>query len=71
MPDDTIAALSSGALPAGIAVVRVSGGRARNALQSLAGAVPEPRRAVLRGFRDGEGRLLDRGLARLDNLRRQ
>ena len=59
---DTIAALSSGALPAGIAVVRVSGPAARHALRRLAGGVPEPRRAALRSLRDENGGLIDRGL---------
>src|SRR5215470_8988935 len=44
---DTIFALSSGRLPAAIAVVRVSGPRARDAILALAGRVPEPRRAAL------------------------
>ena len=59
---DTIFALSSGALPAGIAVVRVSGPRAAHALETLAGRLPEPRRAVTATLRDGAGELLDRGL---------
>lgn len=59
---DTIFALSSGQLPAGIAVVRISGPRAGQALQHLAGRIPAPRRAVLMEFRDG-AELLDRGLA--------
>lgn len=60
--DDTIAALSSGALPAGIAVLRVSGSQARLAMEQIAGGVPEPRRASLRTFRDGTGAPIDRGL---------
>lgn len=45
---DTIHALSSGALPAGIAVVRVSGPRAFAALAALSPAPVEARRATLR-----------------------
>ncbi|WP_279483133.1 tRNA uridine-5-carboxymethylaminomethyl(34) synthesis GTPase MnmE [Aureimonas sp. SK2] len=60
--DDTIAALSSGALPAGIAVLRVSGPGARLAMESAAGGVPEPRRASLRTFRNAVGAPIDRGL---------
>ncbi|KAB0679420.1 tRNA uridine-5-carboxymethylaminomethyl(34) synthesis GTPase MnmE [Aureimonas leprariae] len=60
---DTIAALSSGSLPSGVAVVRVSGTLARKALSRIAGSVPEARRASLRLLRDGEGTPLDRGLA--------
>jgi tRNA modification GTPase len=43
---DTIYALSSGRLPAAIAVVRMSGPRARIGLETLAGKLPEPRRAA-------------------------
>lgn len=59
---ETIFALSSGALPAGIAVVRVSGPAAGEALHALAGRVPEPRRAVTAILRDEQGQQLDRGL---------
>ncbi len=58
---DTIFALSSGALPAGIAVIRISGPQAFAAVTALAGRLPEPRRASLRTLRrDGEA--LDRAL---------
>ena len=59
---DTIFALSSGAPPAGIAVVRISGPRAFDAVQSLAGRIPPPRQAVLAALRDPGGELLDRAL---------
>ena len=59
---DTIFALSSGAPPAGIAVVRVSGPQSEAALFALGGPLPEPRRAVSRALRDHAGDLLDRGL---------
>ncbi|MCL4671539.1 MAG: tRNA uridine-5-carboxymethylaminomethyl(34) synthesis GTPase MnmE [Sphingomonadaceae bacterium] len=59
---DTIFALSSGAPPAGIAVVRVSGPEAGAALMALAGALPAPRRAVSRTLRDSAGEPLDRAL---------
>ncbi|WP_095013310.1 tRNA uridine-5-carboxymethylaminomethyl(34) synthesis GTPase MnmE [Tsuneonella mangrovi] len=59
---DTIFALSSGAPPAAIAVVRVSGARAHESIEALAGRVPEPRRAVATELRDGEGAPLDRAL---------
>ena len=58
---DTIFALSSGALPAGIAVVRVSGPQSGPALAVLAGHLPPPRRAVTATLRDG-GEMLDRAL---------
>ncbi|MCP1470139.1 tRNA modification GTPase [Sphingobium sp. OAS761] len=60
---DTIYALSSGAPPAGVAVIRVSGPGARNALQQLAGRVPAERRASLALLKDPRGGgLLDRAL---------
>jgi tRNA modification GTPase len=59
---DTIFALSSGAPPAGIAVIRVSGPAASDALRSLAGRLPEPRRAVMASLRDGAGDLLDQAM---------
>jgi tRNA modification GTPase len=59
---DTIFALSSGALPAGIAVVRVSGPQAIDSLRALAGRVPEARRAVTATLRDAAGDPLDRAL---------
>jgi tRNA modification GTPase len=60
---DTIFALSSGAPPAGIAVVRISGPGAGAALRALAGKALEPRRASYVRLRDGEGETLDRALA--------
>ena len=59
---DTIFALSSGAPPAGIAIVRVSGPAAGEALQALSGALPPARQARRAALRDGAGNLLDEGL---------
>ncbi|AJY45185.1 tRNA uridine-5-carboxymethylaminomethyl(34) synthesis GTPase MnmE [Martelella endophytica] len=59
---DTIYALSSGALPAGVAVVRISGPEAFAACQAIAGAVPQPRRARLMRLADAEGGAIDTGL---------
>ena len=59
---DTIFALSSGAPPAGIALIRVSGARAMATAERLAGALPPPRRAAHRRFHDPDGGLIDRGL---------
>ena len=59
----TIFALSSGAPPAGVAVVRISGPAVRFALETICGGVPEPRVASLRAIRRPEdGSVLDRGL---------
>jgi tRNA modification GTPase len=60
----TIFALSSGRPPAAIAVVRISGPRAGEALQALTGRMPEPRRAALARLRDPQnGEPLDEALA--------
>lgn len=58
----TIFALSSGAPPAGIAVIRVSGPQAGHVLRTLAGGLPEPRYASVRTLRDQAGSALDRAL---------
>ncbi len=60
---DTIFALSSGTPPAAIAVVRISGPLAGDALRALAGRSLPPRRAVAATLRDQAGAVLDRALA--------
>ena len=62
MTADTIVALSSGAPPAAIGVIRVSGPQAGEALLQLSGALPEPRKASLRSLRDAGGAVLDEAL---------
>lgn len=59
---DTIYALSSGAPPAAIAIVRISGPRADAALEALTGGRPEPRRATLMKVRRGDEEI-DRAVA--------
>ena len=59
---DTIFALSSGAPPAAIAVVRISGPQAASALCALAGRLPPERRAVAAVLRDARRQVLDRAL---------
>jgi tRNA modification GTPase len=60
---DTIFALSSGAPPAAIAVMRISGPAAFNATRALARRLPEPRRASLATLRDPQsGDWLDQAL---------
>jgi tRNA modification GTPase len=61
-PGDTIVALSSGRLPAAIAVIRTSGPGAKAAAAAIAGTLPDPRRASLRALRGADGALIDRGL---------
>ena len=58
---DTVFALSSGAPPAAIAVVRLSGPNAEWALELIAGPLPPPRQMALRTIRAGDD-TLDRAL---------
>jgi tRNA modification GTPase len=58
---DTIYALSSGAPPAAVALVRISGPKANAALEALAAALPEPRVATLARLHDGD-EVLDNAL---------
>ncbi len=62
MERETIFAVSSGAPPAGVAVIRLSGPGVRFGLETVVGAVPPPRRAVLRSIVDAEGGSIDSGL---------
>jgi tRNA modification GTPase len=59
---DSIVALSSGRLPAGVAVIRISGPQTRFAVETIAGDVVKDRAAVLRKFRAPDGIVLDTGL---------
>lgn len=60
---ETIVALSSGRLPAGIAVVRISGPKTRFVLETITGSVPEPRFARYGAFADRAGSHIDSGIA--------
>ncbi|WP_173004664.1 tRNA uridine-5-carboxymethylaminomethyl(34) synthesis GTPase MnmE [Rhizobium dioscoreae] len=60
--NETIYALSSGGLPAGVAVIRISGSQALRVAESLAGTLPQPRQATLRTIRTRNGLVIDRGL---------
>ena len=59
---DTIYALSSGSLPAGVAVIRMSGPATADAVMHLCGSVPPARVATLRTIRTRNGDALDSGL---------
>ncbi|PTM96055.1 tRNA uridine-5-carboxymethylaminomethyl(34) synthesis GTPase MnmE [Mycoplana dimorpha] len=59
---DTIFALSSGGLPSGVAVIRISGPGCRETLVTMSGGLPPPRLATLRSIRDRNGSFLDQGL---------
>ncbi|WP_316858389.1 tRNA uridine-5-carboxymethylaminomethyl(34) synthesis GTPase MnmE [uncultured Cohaesibacter sp.] len=63
MDRDTIFALASGAVPAGIAVVRVSGPKARDVMNQLVDSEPSPRFAALRFVTDpANGRVIDQAI---------
>ena len=60
---ETIFAVSSGSGMAGIAVIRMSGGKAGSVLASVAGSLPLPRRASIRQLRRPQSReVIDQGL---------
>ncbi len=59
---DTIFALASGAGRAAIAVLRICGPDSVPVLTALCGALPPPRRAVVRALRDADGDVLDRAM---------
>lgn len=59
---DTIVALSSGTLPAGVAVIRLSGPTSRFVLETISGRRPEPRVATLSTLRTQDGAVLDQAL---------
>jgi tRNA modification GTPase len=58
---DTIVALSSGALPSGVAVIRISGPHTIGVLEHLSITVPEPRRLTLAAL-TLDNQLIDTGL---------
>lgn len=63
MPSETIFALASAAGRAGIAVIRVSGARTKEAVLSIGGSLPAPRKATRKIFSDpSSGEALDDGL---------
>lgn len=58
---DTIFALSSGRLPSGVAIIRLSGPQIRFAFETLIGRVPQPRHATYSKIRKGTLEI-DRGI---------
>jgi len=60
---DTIFALSSGRLPSGVAVVRISGPQVRFVIETILDKQIEPRYAAYKTFRAQNGDAIDRGLA--------
>ena len=59
---DSIVALSSGKLPAGVEVVRLSGSRTRFALETILGASVPEREAMMRRLKQSDGSLIDTGV---------
>ncbi|HEY6382102.1 MAG TPA: tRNA uridine-5-carboxymethylaminomethyl(34) synthesis GTPase MnmE, partial [Pseudolabrys sp.] len=59
---ETIYALSSGRPPAAIAVVRISGPHAGEALKTLTGKLPTPRMATLARIRGSNGEAIDQAV---------
>ncbi len=59
---DTIYALSSGRLPSGVAVVRISGPEVRFVVETIAGPVPRAGALSLRKLRASDGTIIDTGL---------
>ncbi|PDT36733.1 tRNA uridine-5-carboxymethylaminomethyl(34) synthesis GTPase MnmE [Rhizobium sp. M10] len=62
MVDDTIYALSSGAPPSGVSVIRISGPLTRDLLTRLVGSVPPDRLASYRTIRARNNQPIDSGL---------
>lgn len=60
---DTIAAIATPPGAGGIGIVRVSGPRARDIAVALTGRNPQIRKVHSCAFRDGDGTILDRGVA--------
>ncbi|MFD1200178.1 tRNA uridine-5-carboxymethylaminomethyl(34) synthesis GTPase MnmE [Brucella gallinifaecis] len=60
---DTIFALSSGRLPSGVAVVRISGPQVRFVIETILGVMIEPRYAAYKTFYGRSGEAIDKGLA--------
>ncbi len=63
MSAETIFALSSGNVPSGVAIIRISGSGVRFAFETMIGSVPQNRKAALRNISDSSGILIDRGLS--------
>jgi tRNA modification GTPase len=59
---DTIFTLSTGRLPSGVAVVRMSGSQVRPVLEAMVGEVPPPRVSIYTTIKTIDGVHLDRGL---------
>ncbi len=59
---ETIYALSSGKLPSGVAIIRISGPQVRFVVETICQKLPKPRALVLCNFNSEDGSIIDRGL---------
>lgn len=59
---DTIVAAATAPGRAGVAIIRISGDRARAVAETIAGTVPQPRCLSRRNFREPAGAVLDDGM---------
>ncbi|TXH05647.1 MAG: tRNA uridine-5-carboxymethylaminomethyl(34) synthesis GTPase MnmE [Nevskiaceae bacterium] len=59
---DTIAAIATPAGRGALGILRLSGPLAPHIAERIAGALPPPRQAALRHFRDADGSVIDQGL---------
>lgn len=60
--EDTIFALSSGSLPSGVAIVRISGPQVRHIAKNMCGFIPEPRYASFLSIRNQNNLKIDQAL---------
>ncbi|TRW48744.1 tRNA uridine-5-carboxymethylaminomethyl(34) synthesis GTPase MnmE [Aliidiomarina halalkaliphila] len=61
--NDTIVAQATPPGKGGVGIVRVSGPQAQTIAETLLGHCPKPRYADYTGFHDGQGQLIDQGIA--------
>ena len=59
---DTIFSLSSAHGKAGVAIIRVSGSKARDSCEQIAGFIPQVGRPILTNLKDKSGEQIDKGL---------
>ncbi len=63
LTSETIAAIATPPGRGGVGIIRISGENLDAISDGIIGALPEPRRAVYRRFRDADGEIIDEGLA--------
>ena len=63
LTSETIAAIATPPGRGGVGIIRISGENLDEISNGIIGALPEPRRAAYRRFRDASGEIIDEGLA--------